>query len=422
MIFDYDKKKIEKILDKIKKESRPSKFKDKIIDEKLKIINNLLKKNKIKAYASLGGSFAKKTFLKNDYDVDIFVKFDMQYEKKKISQILYNAIKSLNPEKLHGSRDYFKINNKIEYEIIPVLDIKNNSDARNITDMSPLHVDWVNKNIKPFQRDEIRLTKLFCKANRTYGAESFISGFSGHVIDILIIYYGSFLKLLEASLNWKEKEIIDFYNYHKGNSIKNLNYSKIQSPLILIDPISPDRNASASLCKEKIIQFKESARKFLENPSTKFFVYEKMTIPKLKKLYKDKKLIIFNIELSKDKYDIIGSKIVQTYNYILNKFTNNTFNVLDSGWEWDKNKKAFLWYVCSYEMLEKEFLRVGPPLNQTYHVNLFKKKHKKTIEKENRIFAKVIRKYRKVERLAKDVYLNLISNRIKKINMKYYKI
>jgi tRNA nucleotidyltransferase (CCA-adding enzyme) len=421
MILNYDKKKIENILNKIIIDAKPNNKYVKEINNKLKKINQLLKINKIDAIATLGGSYAKKTFLKNDFDVDIFVKFSYKYADKNISEILFNAIKSLKIERLHGSRDYFNLNDKINYEIIPVLDIDNLSKARNITDSSPLHVKWVNENIKDFQRDEIRITKLFCKSNRTYGAESYISGFSGHVIDILIIYYGSFLKLLEESLNWKEKQVIDFYNYHKGNAIKNLNVSKIQSALIVVDPIAPDRNAAASLCKEKMNEFKKSAEEFLKMPSNKFFKEEKTNLSILKKEAKKNKLIIFNLKLKKDKLDIIGSKIVKSYNFIQNKFINNTFNVINSGWEWDKKENAFLWYILKYEMLEKEFLRIGPPLDQKYHVEIFKSKHKNNIIKEKRMCALIKRKYRKAENLAKDLTNNLITERILKIEMKYYK-
>ena len=240
---------IENILKSVKKRIRPGKA-PLSIKKKLDMINQLLKKNKIKAKAVLGGSFAKNTHLKDDYDIDIFVKFDYSYEKKEISNILDKVLSPLKAERVHGSRDYFQIKNKLSYEIIPVLDVKDVSKARNITDMSPMHVDWVRKNING-KEDEIRLAKLFCKANDIYGAESYIQGISGHVLDILVIYYGNFIKFLEAVTGWKdgkkEKEVIDFYNFYKGEAIRKMNRSKTLSPLIVVDPISPDRNAAAAL-------------------------------------------------------------------------------------------------------------------------------------------------------------------------------
>ncbi len=406
------------LLDKIKKKIVPDEDISKEIKKKLDKINLLLKK--IKAKAVLGGSFAKNTYLKNDFDVDIFVKFDKKYADKDISNILEKAIKSLKPEKVHGSRDYFQINGKISYEIVPVLDVTDIKDARNVTDMSPLHVDWVKKNLKKDQNNEIRLAKLFCKANNIYGAESYIQGISGHVLDILIIKYGSFIKFLEAATKWKEKEVIDFYNFYKGTALKDLNKSKIQSPIIVIDPISPDRNAAAALGREKFLLLKKAARDFLETPSEDSFKREIMTKNILLTKKAKNKLLIFKVTAKEGKKDVVGSKLLKTFNYINNKFINNSFTIIDSGWEWEG--KSMFWYIAKYEMLEKEFLRVGPPLKQTYHVELFKSKHKETIQKEDRIFAKVKRKYRKIEKLAEELLKSdSVLEKVKKIELEIVK-
>ena len=413
---------IENILKSVKKRIRPGKA-PLSIKKKLDMINQLLKKNKIKAKAVLGGSFAKNTHLKDDYDIDIFVKFDYSYEKKEISNILDKVLSPLKAERVHGSRDYFQIKNKLSYEIIPVLDVKDVSKARNITDMSPMHVDWVRKNING-KEDEIRLAKLFCKANDIYGAESYIQGISGHVLDILVIYYGNFIKFLEAVTGWKdgkkEKEVIDFYNFYKGEAIRKMNRSKTLSPLIVVDPISPDRNAAAALSKEKYDLLRKTAREFLSNPSLKFFKKEKITLPKLMKMKGKDKLLIFDIKALEGKQDVIGSKLLKAYKYILNKFINNSFTIIDSGWEWDKKKKAFFWFIAKKEMLEKEFLRVGPPLEQRYHVELFRNKHKQSIEKDGRIYANVKRSYRKIEKLAKDLLKNQnIKDKVESIKLNF---
>ena len=51
-------------------------------------------------------------------------------------------------ERIHGSRDYFIVDfENLSFEIIPVLKIKNATEAKNITDISPLHVKWMNNNL-----------------------------------------------------------------------------------------------------------------------------------------------------------------------------------------------------------------------------------------------------------------------------------
>jgi len=144
------------------------------INEFMQKLKNELKKNKINADVMLGGSAAKGTILKNNFDCDIFVRFNKTYrdQNSKLSDILETALKPWkNLVRVHGSRDYFNIRlDNINYEIIPVLLVKFPKDALNVTDMSPLHVSWINSELrkKPALRDEIRLAKVLCIANDLY--------------------------------------------------------------------------------------------------------------------------------------------------------------------------------------------------------------------------------------------------------------
>ena len=236
------------ILNKIVSEHLPTKEEqEKIklkIDEFLKQLEDSVKINNFKVEIMLGGSAAKGTFLKKDFDVDVFVRFNEEYEDAELSKMLEKMLKSITSLKaslVHGSRDYFQLVRKgVKFEIVPVLKIDKSCDANNVTDCSPIHDDWIKKKItkRPGLSTEVVLAKLFMKSIGTYGAESYIKGFSGHVLDILITYYGSFLKLLSASQKWKVGEIIDIEK-HSGK----LNDSKTYGPLIVVDPIQEERNA-----------------------------------------------------------------------------------------------------------------------------------------------------------------------------------
>ena len=260
------------------------------LEEKKKlndIAEAMLSKIKIKnALPTLGGSVAKNTWLKGNHDIDIYVKFDPKYyEGKDISKILKQSLKNIKKkDKVHGSRDYFQIMQETyTIELVPILDIKKVSQAINITDVSPFHVKWVKKHKSLC--DEMRLTKAFCKANKIYGAESYIKGFSGYVLEILTVYYESFNKLIKAVSKWDSNLIIDIEKHYKEkNIIKELNQSKTKSPLILIDPVQKERNASAGLSKEKFKLFKELAKAYLKNPSPIFFIKKEITINNIKEL------------------------------------------------------------------------------------------------------------------------------------------
>ena len=375
---------IDNILKEVLAEIKPEHEKIPEADAFLKKLNLQLKKHKVNAVAVPGGSYAKNTWLKGDYDIDLFVRFDVKHSDDALSDILEKVLKQFKPERIHGSRDYFHVKNDIKYEIIPVLNLKKSSDAHNVTDFSPLHVAWVNKKAKKLT-DDIRLFKKFCKSQKVYGAESYIKGFSGHVVDIIIIYYGGFLKALKAISKWTPKTIIDPEKAHKHNPELVLNKSKTYGPLIIIDPVQPDRNSAAAITEEKYFTIIKSAKEFLKSPSKKFFEEQKANVEKLK----IKGAVIVEAESLKEKEDIAGTKILKGFEHLMKTLEEFKPN---GGWEWDKKSKALLWFIPKIKKLPNKEVRQGPPIKMTIHVDRFKKKYRKTFIKDGRICVELERK------------------------------
>ena len=418
-----------KLLNDIIKKNLPTKQEQKKIqvkiDEFLDKIQLEIFKNEFKVEIVLGGSAAKGTFLKNDFDVDIFVRFDYGYKEEDLSKMLAKILKIFKPSLVHGSRDYFQVKNKgIHYEIIPVLKVEDPKKALNVTDMSPLHVQWVQKNMSAKLRKEVILAKLFCKANNLYGAESYIRGFSGHVLDVLIVYYGGFLKLLKASQKWSPKGKLNLYgiiDVQKHGTAKKLNLSKL-SPLVVIDPIQPNRNAAAALGKDKLELFIEKSKDFLKKPSQKYFVKKKLTLTKLKKLKpKDSKLFVLNVMALTGKEDIVGAKLLKSHMHLLKQLDIHNFIVYNSGWAWDKSKKAMFWFFIDQDLLNKETLRTGPPVKAKNPAKSFKAKHKKAFVEDARLYAYVKRMFRTPDKLfnffVKETY---VKGKTKSAKLKVY--
>ncbi len=380
--------------------------------------DSFLKKIKIKDTPTiLGGSGAKDTWLSGSHDIDIYVVFNYKkYAQKsdKLSQILEKELKKIFPKiaKLHGSRDYFQLNHQgYLFEIIPILKINKAKEAINITDISPLHSIWVNKHTKKL-KDEIRLAKQFCKANNLYGAESYLAGFSGYVLEILVAHYGSFEKLLQASLNWKVKEIVDPEKYyHQKMALFQLNQSKLQSPLIVIDPVDKSRNASAALGLEKFTLFKKLAKNYLQHPSIDFFTKKEINFSELKKEAENKKLNLVYLETLplSGKRDVIGTKLLKAFQFL--ELHLNAFEIKKSGWDWNR-----CYFFLGKRELPKITIRPGPPLKLKQFVNDFKKKNKDHFIKDDKIYAKIKVQHPKLEdnltQLLKDKY---VQERIKRI-------
>ncbi|MEM4713932.1 MAG: CCA tRNA nucleotidyltransferase [Candidatus Nanoarchaeia archaeon] len=412
-----------KILRSAKKICIPSKRETKKIQKLVKEIKNKFDKKELlnkKIKIALGGSVAKGTWLPKLSDIDFFVKFDYEVYAQRsaeISELANKILKKIwNTTKLKGSRDYFLVKYKgLELEFVPVLEIKKAEEAKNLTDFSPLHVEFVKKHSSKI-KNEIRLLKQFMKSNNVYGAESYIGGFSGHVADLLIIYYGSFEKVLRAAAKWPDQVVIDLSNQYKSKEeiFKTLDQNKLQSPLILIDPIDKNRNAAAALSYEKFNKFRDSAKEFIEKPSLKFFKIKKFAFSDLKKLAKSRPLIIFSCKKPLGKEDVVGAKLKKLFEILRSNFEKEDFKIVEANWQ--INSKILFWYIFENEVLPKEKKHIGPPLNiKSEHIESFKRKWKKTLVENNRLVVLLKRKYIKPEDLAKELAkrygLKLITHR-----------
>lgn len=406
---------------------RPSKEEEK----KVKLIINQFKEELTKIFFPLkvkilvGGSFGKGTWLSGKADIDLFILFDYQRFKDKshqLSDLLEDLLeKKFEINRLKGSRDYFKINYRgLSFEIVPVLGIRKPAEALNITDLSPFHLNWVKKNSNEKLRDEIRLGKRFCQANECYGAESYIQGFSGYALEILIIYYQGFLNFLKNASLWSKKEIIDPLKSYSGKEevLKKLNPSKLSSPLVLVDPVDKTRNVTAALSREKFDLFKKRAKEFLKKPSHQFFVKKEIDFSSLK----DKKnLFYLEVENWPGKEDVVGAKLLKLFNQIKKRLKD--FGVLESGWDWDKEKKAVLYFVLEKNCLPERFLRKGPPVKAAMRAKAFQEKHPDCFERKGFLFAEIKRKNYLLRDFVEEILaLDFIKDKFKKIIRREVKV
>lgn len=390
------KKKSEEILKKVLEKVKPSEKEMKEVQDELKkfliVAKENIKKNKIDAEIFIGGSFAKETLIKKRiYDLDIFLRFSQKYAKEDISKLtekILNSFKELR--KIHGSRDYFKIkvNDFLVFEIVPVIKVNKPKDAYNITDLSYSHVKYINKKIKSKKiLDEIRLAKAFCYANEVYGAESHIKGFSGYSLELLVIYYKGFLNFLKAMSKIKEKKtIIDIEKLYKDKNqvLRDINESKLESPIILIDPTHKYRNALAALSNETFEKFKKEAVKFLKAPSEKFFETKKKDFESIKRDYKRKgyESEILEIKTEKQEGAIAGSKLLKFYNYLVSEISKK-FDIKEKDFDYGDKKSARIIFSAKRK---KEIKLIGPEKKDKENAERFREKHSGTSVVGDRLY------------------------------------
>ncbi len=348
------------MLSEILKKIKPTKEEVKKINEISEEIVGIVRE-KTNREVMLAGSIAKGTWIRGDHDIDIFVLFDKGEEN--IDKKLIKYLKSLRGKVIHGSRDYLRLNYKgFEVEIVPLYKLSSPDEAKNSADASQFHVEYIREKMNSRIADQVRLLKMFMKASRVYGAETYISGFSGYVAELLMLYYKSFrnmMKIFDEGL--RVPLVIDVEGYYKSLSeIKNnLSKSKLNSPMIVIDPTYRYRNAAACLSYETFSKFVFDLRMFKRKPSPDYFRIKEILIDSIERKSRRRGTLLIKkkIRVGKNK-EITLAQVKSKLNRIVSKIKSNGIFVYSYGFTDDL-----------YLFIELETLKVsnytkhyGPPV------------------------------------------------------------
>ncbi|BFI73098.1 tRNA CCA-pyrophosphorylase [Nanoarchaeota archaeon] len=412
--------------EKILKEIKPSEEERKKVFNIINEFFDILRKNNLEPF--LGGSFAKDTWLKNDFDVDTFILFDKDNNiSNKVEEVLKKE--GLNYIRIKGSRDYFRVSYKgLIFELVPILKIKNIEEAKNTTDLSPFHVKYVLSKISNGMNDEIRLLKLFMKNIGVYGAESYVRGFSGYATELLIIYYKSFINTIKNIVNWKPKVIIDIEGYYKNYEEikKSLSKDKIRSPIIIIDPTDKYRNATASVSLQKFSELIFYSRIFLETNNEEFFFRKLIKnydeIKKLSDTY-GTNIIYLEIEGNSNNKDIKNSKALSLFNSFKKWINNYGFKIFNYYYYFDDEK--LYGYILYYpEKLPDYEIKEGPLIWERENYDKFYEKHKneEIFVRNGKIYSISKRKINNMENLIQFLLNNYKESIRKKANKIYIKV
>tara|TARA_B100000214_G_scaffold252508_1_gene185716 strand:+ start:1145 stop:2320 length:1176 start_codon:yes stop_codon:yes gene_type:complete len=246
---------VKTLLDEVLERIRPDENETTKIN---KIYNNL--KNKITKRnldSLIVGSIAKGTNLKGA-DIDLFIRFDEDTDLK--SEGLKVAREILTDGKeLYAQHPYLR--GEIEgigIDLVPCYAIKDSSKSISAVDRTPFHTKWVTENIAG-KEDEVRLAKQFLKGAGAYGANAAIGGFSGYLVEILIIRYENFENLVRKISLWKPPIIIE--------DVKNAP----KAAMMIKDPVDERRNVSAGVTLKGLGTAILAAKGFLNNPTLDFF-------------------------------------------------------------------------------------------------------------------------------------------------------
>jgi len=292
--------KFKKVLDRAYSVFVPSQKEKAKLDKTAEELMSLLNKNATNKQANVefrfSGSYAKGTWIKNESDIDILAIFNSEEEMKSLS---FLVPKGFIPT--FGTRKYFKgLFNGIKVEVVPVLRFSDVNSVENSIDLSVLHANYINASLSSSQKKDVIILKAFCKANNCYGSETYMHGFSGYSLEVMVKEFGSFMALVEAVNSWKPPVIIG----------KALN--KNSFPIFIPDPTNIKRNICASVNEENLSKFVLSMKRFYLSPSFDFFIKQSI-----------KKQVLKEAKARGTKLFVFTTKIMEPRDVFLSKYVKN---------------------------------------------------------------------------------------------------
>ncbi|AAT43120.1 CCA tRNA nucleotidyltransferase [Picrophilus oshimae] len=321
----------------------------------IKKLNDIISSRNIDAEPVSVGSYSKGTNLKNS-DLDIFIVFSKKYPKNEMESIglsLGHYILENGVEK-YAEHPYVSgyIEN-VKIDIVPAYKIEPGQRIVSTVDRTPLHTKYVIENTDENLRNDIRLLKIFMKANNVYGSEVSKAGFSGYLCEILVINFKSF------------DAVIKYFSKLKGRLIIPENSGKkFQEPVVIVDPVDPTRNAGAAVSLENLSRMKIASKLFLLNKNESFF-YPREISPR----YHKRGTCIYIITLKRPDIidDIIYPQVFRFERQIFNIADRYGFMPVSSEINVDNNIEILI--ELQRDVLPDVSKHAGPPVDSDESIN-----------------------------------------------------
>ncbi len=206
--------------------------------------------------ATLQGSLAKGTWLAGGADVDLFLVLDADADLK-------GTVQAVGAEILQGAESKYAqhpylvgMAEGLQVDLVPCVRVAQGSDKMTAVDRTPFHTAWVKEHLDARLRDDVLLAKAWCKGIGVYGADTATGGFSGYLLEVLVIRFGGF----EPWLAWLSD----------GTAERQMAPLE-PAPLVVADPVDPGRNCAAAVRQEVLALAEEAAQAYLARPTDRFF-------------------------------------------------------------------------------------------------------------------------------------------------------
>lgn len=369
----------------------------------------------------LGGSFPRRTFLKHDFDADIFIRFPVDYSREDLERIVFSIANELfgkdKVRKRFAEHPYAEVFLKnIIINIVPSYKVSP-PNWKSPVDRSFYHAKYLERHFSSSLINETILLKSFLKGIKCYGAEVRIKGFSGYLSELMILYYENFANLIKNVLKWMPPVVIDIEKHYRSREEILDMFPK--SHFIVIDPVDKGRNVAGALNKRNFARFISAAKAFSLKPKEIFFYpysnafrrnyLSSLEIGGIKNL----PILLIVVNHGEKIEDIYYSQLESLARKIVTQVELNGIKVLKLGIYSDFKTVSLILFFLSSKSLPSYYLKLGPP---TYYLSeknfLMKNIGEKMSWVSNNLRWYILKKYRFSD--VKSLILNILSgNQIK---------
>jgi tRNA nucleotidyltransferase (CCA-adding enzyme) len=217
--------------------------------------------------ALVAGSAARGTFLFDRLDIDLFLLFPPDLSRDRLREeglALGRAVLTKTETRyaehpyLRGEFDGFHV------DAVPGFAITDPSHPLSPVDRTPFHQAYLSERETPELIGQVRLAKQFFRTLGVYGSEAKTEGFSGYLVELLVLQFGSLRGILRAARSWR----LPVRLAEPGKEPPRL---PADVALILADPVDSQRNVASALSRRNLALVILAAAAYLEVPTDRWF-------------------------------------------------------------------------------------------------------------------------------------------------------
>ncbi len=217
--------------------------------------------------ALVAGSASRGTFLQDRLDIDLFLLFPPDLKKEDLAKAGLALAETVlaNPQRKYADHPYLRGEfHGFAVDAVPGYAIADPSHPLSPVDRTPFHDEYLRAHETPAQVADVRLAKQFLRSLGVYGSEARTQGFSGYLVELLVLATGSFRALVTAARTWR----IPVRLRPPAEDPPRL---PEEVALILADPVDPNRNVASALSRRNLATFVLAADAYMAHPDESWF-------------------------------------------------------------------------------------------------------------------------------------------------------